>query len=148
MPDDPAAPIIGVLLSGDPMYEFKYFQAPKPERRGKTTKSGPGKPDLASREMDLLADAGWEFVGMELRPVSSRGWFGRRRQHQESFMVFRRPTDIRAHVPMLLGPMPGERVEDWREPAVRPRRVRILNPGDGSLRPMSARRPALPLLAQ
>ncbi|WP_263735407.1 hypothetical protein [Defluviimonas sp. WL0002] len=125
------------------MYEFKYFQAPKPARNGERAQS-----DLAAREIDLLSDAGWEFVGIEERPVVSRGWWGKARKRNESFMVFRRPQDIRAHVPLLIGPNPGESVESWREPAVLPRRVRVLNPGDGSHRPQNARRPLLPLLAR
>ncbi|MCT8328478.1 hypothetical protein [Albidovulum sediminis] len=130
------------------MYEFKYFQAPKPVRRGKSAKAGRSTlSDLTSREMDLLADAGWEFIGLEMRPILMRGWFGRMRQREESFMVFRRPTDIRAHVPLLIGPRPGESVEAWREPEVKPRRVRVLNPGAGTNRPIMTRRPALPLLA-
>ena len=131
------------------MYEFKYFQAPKPVRRGKGHKSSKtALTDLAAREMDLLADAGWEFIGLEDRPVTVRGWFGRSHLRHESFMVFRRPTDIRAHVPLLIGPRPGESVDTWREPVVKPRRVRVLNPGHGTHRPQPrSLRPALPLLA-
>lgn len=124
------------------MYEYKYFQAPADAgRRSKTGLDTKG--DLTTREIDLMAGNGWEFVGLEDRPLLSRGWFGRMRQGTQCFMVFRRNRDPRSHVAALACPEHVRQtviVED--ADAVRPRRVRVLNAGDG-FRP---RRPVQRLL--
>ena len=130
------------------MYEYKFMPAPKQVRKGQVTQNdGDALTRTLDSEISLIAHGGWEFLRTERMPVTGRWLFLPVRRQQE-FMVFRRPTDIRAHVPLLIGPRPGESVDTWREPGVKPRRVRVLNPGHGTHRPQPrSLRPALPLLA-
>ncbi len=109
------------------MYEYKYFQAPAPSGSPRNAKA----PDLTNREIDLMTGNGWEFVGIEERPVAQRGWFGLRREVQKCFMVFRRNRDPKSHVAALACPDRLPAVLPRDEPAVLPRRVRVLNAGDG-----------------
>jgi len=112
------------------MYEYKYFLAPTPAA-GRAKSVAANAPDLANREIDLMTGNGWEFVGMEDRAVATRGWFGRRREVTKCFMVFRRNRDPKSHVAAPSCPDRLPAALPREEPAVLPRRVRVLNAADG-----------------
>ena len=131
------------------MYEFKYFQASRPAFGATWLKSLIGAPaSLTTREMEILARAGWELVGTEDRNVLSRTWLGFVRQRSESFMVFRRRTSTLAPVKVMTRPGQGATRTSESQLGVTPRRVRLLSPAaSGMGRSFRVPRPGQPFMA-
>lgn len=73
-------------------FEYKLFPLPRQLDDGGTIVSDKAAfaPTL-QRQINLIAAAGWEFVGREEVPCERRSWLVLRRKGHEDFLVFRRP---------------------------------------------------------
>lgn len=99
-------------------FEYKLFSLPKQLDNGQAivTSAGEFAPTL-QRQINLIVENGWEFVGREEIPVERRQWLLLKRRETDDYLVFRRPAAVPGSERR---PAPGLRAGSV---GVKPRRV-------------------------